>query len=206
MLDHAVGIFGAAGEAGLVPMSLAHMRAVMHACGVEPAKERYVRPRLTLHELDRGPRGLVVHGLHSLPGERAGVLDRLFPDASPARLLGWIVSIRRLAAQDPARIVCLPECRIAGIGAHFRLLLGIEVIEVAEELVEAMHRWQELVSVAEVVFAELSGGVSERLEQFGEGCVPRLQAHGGARNTNLREAGAQRALPGDERRASGRAA
>ena len=52
-----------------------------------------------------------------------------------------------------------------------RLLLGVEVVEVAEELVEAVHGRQELVAVAEVVLAELPGGVAERLEQVGDGRV-----------------------------------
>ena len=43
-------------------------------------------------------------------------------------------------------------------------LFGIEVIEIAEELIEAMHRRQELVAVAEVVLAELRGHVALRLE------------------------------------------
>ena len=36
----------------------------------------------------------------------------------------------------------------------------VEVIEVAEELVEAVDGGQELVPVAEVVLAELAGGVA----------------------------------------------
>ena len=36
----------------------------------------------------------------------------------------------------------------------------IEVIEIAEELVEAVHRRQELVLVAKVVLAELAGGIA----------------------------------------------
>jgi hypothetical protein len=56
------------------------------------------------------------------------------------------------------------------------LLLGVEVVEVAEELVEAMDRGQELVPVAEVVLAELPGGVAQRLERSAivgsSGCRP----------------------------------
>ena len=59
--------------------------------------------------------------------------------------------------------------RIVGV---LRLLLGIEVVEVAEELVEAVHRRQELVAVAEVVLAELAGGVALRLEQLGDASGP----------------------------------
>ena len=40
------------------------------------------------------------------------------------------------------------------------LLLGVEVVEVAEELVEAVVRRKKLVPVAEVVFAELPSGVA----------------------------------------------
>ena len=45
----------------------------------------------------------------------------------------------------------------------------VQVIEIAEELVEAVHRGQELVPVAEVVLAELAGGVAQRLERGGDG-------------------------------------
>ena len=48
------------------------------------------------------------------------------------------------------------------------LLLGVEVIEVAEELVEAVHRRQEFVAIAEMVLAELSGRVALRLQQLGD--------------------------------------
>ena len=36
----------------------------------------------------------------------------------------------------------------------------IEVIEVAKELIEAVHRRQELVLVAKMVLAELAGGIA----------------------------------------------
>ena len=53
----------------------------------------------------------------------------------------------------------------------FRLVLGIQMIEVAEELVEAMHRGQEFVAVAKMVLAELPGRIALRLEQFGDGRI-----------------------------------
>ena len=49
-----------------------------------------------------------------------------------------------------------------------RLILGIQVIEIAEELVEAVHRRQEFVAVAEMVLAELAGRIALRLEQVGD--------------------------------------
>jgi hypothetical protein len=45
-----------------------------------------------------------------------------------------------------------------------RLLFGVQVVEVAEELVEPVVGRKELVLVAEMVFAELAGGVAERLQ------------------------------------------
>ena len=50
----------------------------------------------------------------------------------------------------------------------FRLILGVQVVEVTEELVEAVNRWQELVAVAEMILAELPGRVALRLEQLGD--------------------------------------
>ena len=87
-----------------------------------------------------------------------------------------------------------------------RLLLRVQVVEVAEELVEPVDGGEHVVAVAEVVLAELAGGVAERLEQIGERRVFLLQPLGRARQADLGEAGANRRLPGDERRAAGGAA
>ena len=48
------------------------------------------------------------------------------------------------------------------------LILGIEVVKIAEELVEAVDGRKKLVAVTEVVLPELRGHVAERLEQLGE--------------------------------------
>ena len=47
---------------------------------------------------------------------------------------------------------------------HLRLFFGVEVIEVAEELVEAVIGRQHVVEIAEVVLAELAGRVALVLE------------------------------------------
>jgi hypothetical protein len=65
-----------------------------------------------------------------------------------------------------ARPEALPELRALRVVGVLRLLLGVQVVEVAEELVEAVVRRQELVLVAEVVLAELSGGIAERLQDL----------------------------------------
>jgi hypothetical protein len=54
---------------------------------------------------------------------------------------------------------------VAGVVLVLRLLLGVEVVEVAEELVEAVVGRQVLVAVAEVVLAELAGGVALALSR-----------------------------------------
>jgi hypothetical protein len=48
------------------------------------------------------------------------------------------------------------------------------VIEITVELFEAMHGRQIFVAIAEVVLAELAGGVAERLQHFSYGRVFRL--------------------------------
>ena len=108
--------------------------------------------------------------------------------------------------EHAARSELLLERRILGIVGQLRLLLGVEVIEIAEELVEAVHGRQVLVPIAEVVLAELAGGVAERLEQLGDGRVLRLKPHRGAGHPDLGQTGANRVLAGDEGGAAGGAA
>ena len=93
-----------------------------------------------------------------------------------------------------------------GIIPQFRLFLGVQVVEVAEELIKAMHGGQKLVLVPQVVLAELAGGVAQGFQQFGNGGILGPQAHVGSRHAHLAEAGAEDALAGDEGRAAGSAA
>ena len=129
---------------------------------------------------------LLVDGLHALLGQRAGVSIVCPPLPSAS------------AVQHAARAELLLERRILRIVGQLRLFLGVQVIEVAEELVEAVHGRQVLVPVAEVVLAELAGGVAERLEQFGDGRIFLLQADRGAGHADLGQAGADRVLAADE--------
>ena len=85
-------------------------------------------------------------------------------------------------------------------------LLGVEVIEVAEELVKAVHRRQVLVHVPEVVLAELARRVAERLEQFGDRRIFGRPADVDARNTDFAHPGAVHTLPTDECGPTGRTA
>jgi hypothetical protein len=62
------------------------------------------------------------------------------------------------------------------------------------------------ISIAEVVLAELAGGVALGLEQLGDGHIAGLQALRGAGHADLGVARAQTALAGNERGAPRRAA
>jgi hypothetical protein len=59
-----------------------------------------------------------------------------------------------------------------------------------------------LVAIAEVIFAQLAGGVAERFECLSNGDVTRMRTDRRAGNTYLRHAGALRRLGGDEGRSS----
>ena len=55
-----------------------------------------------------------------------------------------------------------------GVVGLLRLLLGVEVIQVPEELVEPVGGRQELVQITEMILAELTGRIPQRLEQLGD--------------------------------------
>ena len=80
------------------------------------------------------------------------------------------------------------------------------MIEVPEELIEAMHRRQVLVAIAEMVLAELAGRVTEALEHLRDGHVFGLDPQGGAGHADLGQARADRLLAGEERRTASGAA
>ncbi len=164
VLDHAVVVFGTRSETGLVAMLRLHVREGVHARGVHPTKERLVGLGLSLDEIDRSIGSFVVDRLHAFSGQRAGVLNGLLAYAAPARLLGGIILVGSLTAEHAARAEHLLEFRILRIRPPLRLLLGVEVVEIAEELVEAVHGGQRFIGIAKVVFAKLRGGIALRLE------------------------------------------
>ena len=150
-----------------------------------------------------------VEGLHALARQRAGVFDLLLADAAELRIDRSDRPRRspRRAARRAGRTSCVYSGFFwPGIVELFRLFFGVQVVEVAEPLVEAVHGRQELVAVAQVVLAELRGGVALRLEHFGQRRIVLLDAARRAGNADGRHAGADRQLPHDERRAPGGAA
>src|SRR5215211_7740647 len=154
-------------------------------------------------KVDRGLEELLIDRLHALLGERPGVLALLLAPGAEALIVARRVGGGGDAFENAAWTELRAESRILRIVRMLGLILGVEVIEVAEKLVEAMHGRQELVAVAEMVLAELSGRVALRLEQLGNRRVLRRQSLLGPGQSHFQEAGAQRTLPGDECGAAG---
>src|SRR5262245_32324313 len=138
----------------------------MHVGGVYPTEKRLASRMLALDPVFCCGNKIVIAGLHPLFGEWTGVLDPLLPHPPPTGLLGGIVLVICPAVQDSARpesFAEVGEVLFRWIVVHLRLFLGVQVVEVAIELVKAMHTWQVLVEVTEMVLAELAGGVAQRL-------------------------------------------
>ena len=175
----------------------------MHACTVEPAEERLAGGLLSFHEVDGCGRGLVVDGFHPLLGQRPGIFDGLLADLAEAWIDRGIVAISRLAFQDAARTELGKVAWVLWIVRQFRLFLGIEVVEIAEELIEAIHRGQRRVSITDMVLAELPGGVAKVLEQAANRGIKLAHAHRRAGKTHLGQAAADAMLASQERGSTG---
>ena len=206
VVDHRVVVRGLPGP-GLPEALRLGVRTQVHVGGVHPAEERRAGLVLAADPVLGGGDEVVVAGLHPLLGQRPGVLDPLLADPAPARVLGVVVLLGGPAVQDTARPEPIPEVRellLVRIVRQLRLLLGVEVVEVAEELVEAVHRREEPVPVAEMVLAELAGRVALVLQQVRDRRVLGLQPERRARHPHLGQAGPVAALSGDERCPPGR--
>src|SRR5262249_14784112 len=142
------------------------VRAQVHVREIHPNQERFVGVLLPPNEINGAVRDVVIDRYHALLGQGASVRTDLFSDFSEARIDRGVVFVRRLAVQDAARPILPAELRVLRIVRQLWLFFGVQVVEVAIELIKAMHGRQELVTVAEVVLAKLSGSVSERLQQF----------------------------------------
>ena len=176
---------------------------------VHPAEERLAPPVLALDVVARGRRELVVTRLHALSRQRSRVLDSLLPDAAPARVLLRVVFRRRPAAQHAAGAESLAEpfeAVLRRVVRVLRILLGVQVVEVPEELVEAVNGREELVPIAEVVLAELRSGIAVVLEELGDRRVLLLETDGRAGHPDLAQPRAEDALARNEGRPAGGAA
>jgi hypothetical protein len=79
-----------------------------------------------------------------------------------------------------------------------RFVFSIQMIEVAEELVEAVHGGQELVAITKMILAELPCCVALRFQQFSDGRIFGGQAFLCRGQTYFEQPGTQGTLPGDK--------
>ena len=185
VIDHHVVIFGLP-AARLTDASRLLVSAEVHVGGIDPYKERLAGLVLALHPVGRHGEDFIVDGFHALLRQRTGIFDFLRPVGVGPGM------------QHAAWAKLLPELGVFRVVAQLRLFLGIEVIEVAEKLVEAVRSGQVLIAVAEMVLAELAGGITERLQKLGDGGVFGPHTQGGARQPDFAQTGAKDALARDE--------
>ena len=189
VVDHRV-VVGRLPLPGLAQARLLGVREEVHVSRVQPHEPRLAGLVLALDEVARGGDKFVVAGFHALLGQRAGVLDLLLADLAPARLDRLVVLVGGPGVHHAARSELLLEPRILRVVDHLRLFFGVEVVEVAEELVEAVVGGQHVVQVAQVVLAELARGVALFLEQRRDGDDLLVHAHRRGGDADLRQAGA----------------
>src|SRR5262249_11331435 len=146
-LDHAVGIDP---EPGLACRRRLEMRPHMHPGGIEVAEPGRALPVLAVDEIECGVEELLVNRFHAFGVERTRVLDRLRADPAELRINRRVVPVAGLALEDSAGAELRPEPWVLWVIGILRLLLGVEVIEIAEELIEAVNGGQMLVAVAEM--------------------------------------------------------
>ena len=127
--------------------------------------------------------------LHALASHGAGIFNlavgRRFDDAAWAELL--------------------LELRIFRVVVGFRFFFRVQVIEVTEELVEAVLGRQVLVLIAQMVFAELSRHVTLLFEQITDGGGPIRNAVGGSGHADGQQTGTEWLFTGNEGCAAGSA-
>jgi len=95
--------------------------------------------------------------------KRPFVHDLLFSDFAPTRIDRGIVLVGRKAMQHVARADFVQQ--VPRVVRVERVLHRVQVVEIAEELVEPMDRRQELILVAQVVLAELPRRVAQFLQR-----------------------------------------
>jgi hypothetical protein len=136
----------------------------VHAGGIEPGEERLFVPVCPVDEVEGGAEKFLVRRLHGFFGERAGIGAALLAPLAETRILARRIGDGCRAAQDAPRSEAQLELHILRIVGVLGLVLGVQMVEIAEKLIEAVDRRQKLIAVAEAVLAELSGHVTLRLE------------------------------------------
>jgi len=78
------------------------------------------------------------------------LVQPLFAHLAETRIDGLVIGLGRKGVQHAAGTILLAEFRVFRVVNLLGLLFRIEVVEVAEELVEPMYRGKMLVAVVEV--------------------------------------------------------
>jgi hypothetical protein len=133
---------------------------------------------------------------HALLGESASVLDGLLADLAEVRIDRGVVAVGRFAFENAARAELGEIGRVFGIVRQFGLFLGVEMVEIAEELVEPVHCRKRFVAIADVVLAELPRCITEVFEQAADRGIQLAHAHRRARKAHLGQAAADTVLAG----------
>jgi hypothetical protein len=185
------------GEKTVATLTLPFGREVgpnMHARRVIPKEKRLARLDRTIHEVERATDEFVVRILHAELGvwvhvrvwrKWTSVRNRLLANPAPSWILGRVIYFAGLAIHDISRAELGPERRSLRIIILVRLLHGVEMIEDAIKLVEAVNRRQEFIAVSQMVLANLRRGVTVWFEKFGNRRVFILQAFFGPGQSNL---------------------
>ena len=134
----------------------------MDGGAVEPDEERLVALAHLVQVFQRLVEHFRVKSFHALASQLAVLFDLLFADAAKDGIHRRIVHIGRPRVQNVARTILreVGGVFLAGVSELLRLLLCIEVIEIAIPLVEAVDGGQELIAVAQVILAELRGRIA----------------------------------------------
>jgi hypothetical protein len=142
-----------------------------------PQQEGFARLVGPIDEVAGAFHEVGLDGRHAFTGQRTGVGNGLLADAAEAFVLGGVVDVGSLAVQDSTRHEePFDEGIVPGILRLLRLLLGVQVVQVAVELVEAVHGREELVAIAQMVLPNLGSHVTLRFEQVGQGRILGLDA------------------------------
>jgi hypothetical protein len=149
VLDHAVGFNAIAGFALGFGLEVGED---VHAGGVVVAEEGLSGLSGLVHPIERGVGEFVIDGLHALDSEWAGVFDSLPADFAECGIDRRVVFVRGPTVHDAAWAELRLEFGVLGVVRVFGFFFGVEVIEIAEELVEAVDAGEEVVAVAEMIF------------------------------------------------------
>jgi hypothetical protein len=114
---------------------------------VVPEEERGVRCHGAVDEVQRSPNDLGIDVFHVGLGrrvharvrrQRTAISDRLLAHPAPARMLSGVIDVSRLGVQNVPRSEALMKSGILRILVVVGLLHGVEVVQDAVKLVEAV--------------------------------------------------------------------